>query len=238
LLEKSQTLIHEVAARLAEFAKVPFLKTKDFSHNIDFEFFCWVVECGGGPRGEARNFLRTLSDTKNTATTLLQQLEQVRGRLEEARNPNVKLPDWQEWWRRLLFSDHSADFGVLKHVQPQLVTDALNALSALTKALNHIAPLRAGRLRGTKAYPGLAELVFALEREALLQGGRFTLNKRDRKGSLIQAIDWLRAYCLSDQERKWLADCLPRANRHPVAMYESAIHRARVEARARRSHGN
>src|SRR5262249_61101738 len=106
-----------------------------------------MVECGGGPKGEARDFLRTLSDTKNTTTTLLQQLEQVRGRLEEAR------ADRREWWRQLLFTAHSADFGVLKHVQPQLLTEGLNPLYALTAALNKIAPLPPSRLPRTKPYP-------------------------------------------------------------------------------------
>jgi hypothetical protein len=231
------TFFKEIAARLAEFAKIPSPNAKEFFRKIDFYIITWVVECGGGPKGEARDFLRVLSDVRRTAAKLLQQLEKVHSRFEEARVPSASLPNKNEWWRQLLFKAHSADLGSLGYAQSEVLTEAMNALSALTAALNVMAPLHPGRHRGAEAYPGLAELVFGLECEARLLGGRFTLNKRYCKGTLIEALDWLRTCCVTKSEWKWIADLLPRPNRHPVAMYESALHRARTEAQTPRSPG-
>jgi hypothetical protein len=224
------TFFKGVAARLAEFAKIPSPNSENFFRKIDFYIICWVVECGGGPKREARDFSRVLSGIKGAATRLLHQLERVRCRLEEAR-ASAKLSDRQDWWTQLLFTAHSADLGVLKHAQSEVIAEAINALSALTASLNDMAPLRRGRLRGAEAYPGLAELVFGLEREARLMGGRFTLNKRYCKGTLIDALDWLRKCCLAESEWKWIAHRLPQPNQHPVAVYEAALHQARIEAR-------
>jgi hypothetical protein len=228
------SFFEQIATHLSKFAKVPAVNTEEFVHRIDFAIICWVVECGAKPQAEARNFLKSLADMNKTATKLMRQLERARHRLEEAQDKTAaaKRGDRHEWWKQLLFTAHAADFGIIRHARPELLAGTVNALSALTAALSEIKPLRRGRQRGASPFPGLAELVFSLESQARVVGGRFTLNKLHRKGTLIQALDWLRAYCLADLNSEWLANLLPRPHQHPVAVYEAAILRARVTARS------
>ncbi len=80
---------------------------------------------------------------------------------------------------------------------------------------------------GSRGYPGLSWLVFFLERSAHAAGGRFTLNKRDRKGSLLDALDLLRVHLLACTDLKSLANLIPLPSQHPIATYQRAINRAR-----------
>ena len=80
---------------------------------------------------------------------------------------------------------------------------------------------------GVRDYPGLRWLVFSLERNARALGGRFTLNKRNRKGSLLDALDLLRECLAACSDLNFLADLIPVSNKHPVTSYERALLRAR-----------
>jgi hypothetical protein len=108
-----------------------------------------------------------------------------------------------------------------------LAGDVLGRLSVLADLLYRY-PHKQGRPRGAKNYPGVETLVFILELGARKCNGRFTLDKRHGKGTLIQALDWLRAYCLDTPEWRWNADFLPPPGRHPLAVYETAIRKARA----------
>ena len=80
---------------------------------------------------------------------------------------------------------------------------------------------------GIRGYPGLSWLVYFLERSAHAAGGGFTVNKRDRKGSLLDALDLLRVHLLACPDLKPLANLIPLPSQHPCATYQRAISRAR-----------
>jgi len=119
--------------------------------------------------------------------------------------------------------------------------DALSALAiAAGKAgglmaakIGHQAPR--GRRKGTKEYFNLGALVYYLEFAAQHADGRFTYDKLNRKGSVVQALDLLKLHLDRKLEWKRLSEFLPRPGRHPLSMYEREITRARTEVARIRS---
>jgi len=86
-----------------------------------------------------------------------------------------------------------------------------------------------GALSEIDGYPGLAVLVFGLERAAQRAGGKLTVaRKHGEKGTLIDALEGLR---LRLERTDWgvsLADCLPSPDKHPITKYERIIRAARA----------
>jgi hypothetical protein len=78
-----------------------------------------------------------------------------------------------------------------------------------------------GRPVGAKGNPALSHLAFMLQLAALSAGGKFTLDKNTREGSLINALHLIRRH-LMVKER------LPAPGRHPVFAYQEALRMARV----------
>jgi hypothetical protein len=77
-------------------------------------------------------------------------------------------------------------------------------------------------------YPGLALLVFGLERAAQRAGGKFTVHrKHGEKGTLIRALEELRSRLVRTDWGVSLADCLPSPGKHPITKYERIIKAAR-----------
>jgi hypothetical protein len=86
-----------------------------------------------------------------------------------------------------------------------------------------------GRLAEIDGYPGLAVLIFWLERAAQRAGGKFTIHrKHGEKGTLIRALGELRNLLAMTDWGSSLAHCLPCPNKHPVAKYERIIADARL----------
>ena len=86
-----------------------------------------------------------------------------------------------------------------------------------------------GALSEIDGYPGLAVLVFALERAAQRAGGKFTVHrKHGEKGTLIRALDELRSRLVLTDWGVSLADCLPSPDKHPITKYERIIRAARA----------
>ena len=78
-------------------------------------------------------------------------------------------------------------------------------------------------------YPGLAVLVFGLERAAQRAGGKFTAHRKyAEKGTLIRALEELRSRLAATEWGVSLADCLPSFNKHPITKYERIIRAARA----------
>ena len=78
-------------------------------------------------------------------------------------------------------------------------------------------------------YPGLAVLVFGLERAAQRGGGKFTAHRKlGKKGTLIRALEELRSRLAATEWGVSLADCLPSFNKHPITKYERIIRAARA----------
>jgi hypothetical protein len=90
----------------------------------------------------------------------------------------------------------------------------------------HRAP---GALSEIVGYPGLAVLVFGLERAAQRTGGKFTVHrKHGEKGTLIRALEELRSRLVVTDWGVSLADCLPSPDKHPITKYERIIRAARA----------
>jgi len=78
-------------------------------------------------------------------------------------------------------------------------------------------------------YPGLAVLVFGLERAAQRGGGKFTAHRKlGKKGTLIRALEELRSRLAATEWGVSLADCLPSPDKHPITKYERIIRAARA----------
>ena len=77
----------------------------------------------------------------------------------------------------------------------------------------------------------LHALVFNLEQIAQSCGGRFTVDTKKCKGSMVQALDELRdelkKYLVKYPELASFASLLPLPGRHPVSAYERSISAAR-----------
>jgi hypothetical protein len=86
-----------------------------------------------------------------------------------------------------------------------------------------------GALSEIVGYPGLAVLVFGLERAAQRAGGKFTVHrKHGEKGTLIRALEELRSRLVQTDWGVSLADCLPSPHKHPITKYERIIRAARA----------
>jgi hypothetical protein len=225
------SIFEGIAAPLAKFAKIPPQKTEQFADHIEFSIICWVVNADFGSSRAARDFLGLLNDTRNTATRLQQKLKEAQRYLEERHRVGIRPMGGLEWWRRIFFTLNLADFGIAKPVQPDLVARAISVLSELTAALNKISRPR-GRRRGVKEYPGLEVLIFDLEQAARENGGGFTLDKRCRKGTIVDALNWLRAYCsgLEGELEKYL----PPRGRHSASQEPPMVTRLPARSSARR----
>jgi hypothetical protein len=86
-----------------------------------------------------------------------------------------------------------------------------------------------GALSEIVGYPGLAVLVFGLERAAQRAGGKFTVHRKHgiEKGTLIRALGELRNRLVRKDWGVSLAGCLPSPDRHPITKYERIIRTAR-----------
>jgi hypothetical protein len=86
-----------------------------------------------------------------------------------------------------------------------------------------------GALSEIDGYPGLAVLVFGLERAAQRAGGKFTVHRKlGEKGTLIRALEELRGRLVQTDWGVSLADCLPSPDKHPITKYERIIRAARA----------
>jgi hypothetical protein len=85
-----------------------------------------------------------------------------------------------------------------------------------------------GALSEIDGYPGLAVLVFGLERAAQRAGGKFTAHRKyAEKGTLIRALKELRSRLVLTDWGVSLAGCLPSPGKHPITKYERIIKAAR-----------
>ena len=90
-------------------------------------------------------------------------------------------------------------------------------------------PHARGALSEIDGYPGLAVLIFGLERAAQRARGNFTAHhKHGKKGTLICALEELRDRLVLTDWGISLADCLPSPDKHPITKYERIIRAARA----------
>jgi hypothetical protein len=101
-----------------------------------------------------------------------------------------------------------------------------------------VRPHQRGRPHGPRNFRNLPLLVIGFDRKARLFGGHFTLDKKLRKGSLLTALDDVRARLVANPRYQWLAAFLPPPDRHPVSTYERVlIRQGRFNRRSPKNQG-
>jgi hypothetical protein len=103
--------------------------------------------------------------------------------------------------------------------------DVIDAIGLIKCVFNLAVDAR----RHIKNYPSLGTLVYRLELAAQRSGGKLTAHRKNgAKGSLLEALDWLRAEILTRAADKphW-AECLPSEGQHPIPDYERVLRNAR-----------
>jgi hypothetical protein len=211
-------LVSDACPVFARLANVPASDSEAVEY-FDHALFSWIIS---SCRGDAY-LVGWLSDVKHKAVALHRQLEKVHHRLEET---NRLLEDGY------YDNDYNLDLAMLEYLQPAEIAHLLRNLSALTDALGHFTTQKRGRRRGVKRYPGLSELVYELASSAPPPNGFTVHRKLGAKGTLVQALDWLRDRLLASPDLKHLADLIPTRDKHPIAVYERASTRAREQEQA------
>jgi hypothetical protein len=115
---------------------------------------------------------------------------------------------------------------IFLRLMPSVISRVQRYLPRIIDSIRLAKPIdeRQGRPRGRKQYPGLAELISELELNAQFAGGGFGMpNKKLKKGRLIQALNWLRAFLAGSSDWSWLAAFLPIPEQHPFSVYEGAL---------------
>jgi hypothetical protein len=241
----SAAVPQQLRRRLAKLAKIPDSKANQFLGAVDEKIMVpWLRDIFLDPHMPAvTGACREISDAAIKLLRLLQALEDERGR----ELPGDLLAPWKR--EHVL---HFAAIGLkmqLRRTGTISTSDMLSSLPVLASAAKSAwrmnrSETRVGRPQRIKGYPGLNVLVFTLERSACLAGGGFTVNKRDRKGSLLDALDLLRANFLDRPDGTLLPDAqllpgvsgisthrlgllLPPLDRHPVSTYQRIMGGAR-----------
>jgi hypothetical protein len=171
------------------------------------------------------------SDLGSKALALDQQLLELEFQLD------LEKKDFRRDFENIA-SGHIVDFSLrLKNILAlarlsHSIADSRAALfivagEAETQELKLAQELGSKRGRGRRKGP-LPFLVNELELGARCANGGFTLDKKLRKGTLIQALDFLRARFLAEPKWSWVADFLPLPGHHPVSTYEYSIAEARA----------
>jgi hypothetical protein len=257
LVKNGKRFIHEqFIIELAKMAKIPDSKASKFKISEVLDGWFGFIS-GNINRSAEIDVLNKMINAANVLHRLLQTDEDKYRRRISARNPRRANEIMQKFARlRLLRSPRTA-MQVQKMLRPFEKDDllfsirvALNGLPlahgldckvdipgllerliVLIKVAKEVRKaatgVERGAPKGSRGYPGLYWLVCLLERSAYAAGGKFTVNKRDKKGSLLDALDLLRAQLLACPELKPLADLIPLPNQHPVATYRRAINDVR-----------
>jgi hypothetical protein len=229
---KHSHLILHLGEKLSEYANVkhPDAFIMFYQHALVH----WIEDIGGGPNGPKRYCKDDplIDRMRGDAKRLLKRLV-----LFEA------LPSFKDIYAPYLWSlSPQRRTNALSSAETALVEifnyeEAENLLSKIREAISLLVnwledASKEGRPRpsGTEmdGYPGLAALVFGLERAAQLGGGKFTAHRRHgEKGTIIQSLDELKRSLAMTDWGGSLADCLPSPGKHPVSKYEHLIRDAR-----------
>jgi hypothetical protein len=226
---------------LAKMAKVPNSKASKFK--ISEVLDGWFVFVSGNiNRSATIDVLNKMINAANVLHRLLQSFED-----EYRRQESMGWPQRRQTRRKLVQEmlhpskkeDLLFSIRVAMNVLPLVhgldckvdIPGLLERLFVLIKVARDVRKaetgVEKGAPKGSRRYPGLYWLVCLLERGAYAAGGKFTVNKRDKKGSLLDALDLLRAQLLACPELRPLADLIPLPNQHPVATYRRALYDVR-----------
>jgi hypothetical protein len=215
-------LMDEACVQFAQFAETPNRKPEEMYYFRN-AFSYWYVISAIDPR-----LKKLLLDVKRKALALynpLKQLEQLRDRGHQDLEQGTYKPD----------------IAILDRLKPVDVAHLLGTLSQLAdvaESLRHGPFSPAMPPNRARAYPGLSELVYHLEEAALMAGGAFFAHRKNGpKGSLVDALDWLRQRLQAGgRELEHLAHFLPLPGQHPIALYERNLKAARDQKAAQDLH--
>ncbi len=217
--------LQEIAQAFLLRARVPPTNHTKFSSFMHLLACVWI-DTVQHPRDASVEHL--VVDVRKKVSALSRQLEELLQGHEELINRFARRETQTIYLEEVdpsqpRFSAGAVNFDRLERSQPTAITCALTALVALDDFLGQVVYPSSGRRKGNKHYPGLEVLVWAMESAARHNRGKFTLNKRDRKGTLIEALNWLRAHCKAKPEWGFLADALPTPDKHPLSIYERVL---------------
>jgi len=236
---KHRHLLSHLDKRLTEHAKVKHPHV--FIGFYKLELANWIEDLGGGPNGTKLYFnipreeLELIDGMRRDAKRLLKRLalfEAVPG-FKDIYAPHLF---WLSPQRQTnAFSE--AETAVVEIFNYEEAEKLLSKIrEAISLLVNWLEDAREGgrpRPSGTEidGYPGLAALVFGLERAAQLAGGKLTAHRRHgEKGTIIEALDELKRSLAMTDWGGALADCLPSPGKHPVSKYEHLLRDARGKA--------
>jgi hypothetical protein len=197
-----EKLVSSVGHEFARLARIPAAYQKEFFLRVADNLEEWMRDVHW--KNNSCELLDCLNNTKHSAALLYRDLDRLRRHLEEK--------DGGESYRILL-------------LKPSVVSRMLRYLPAIIEAIHIMTPpQREGRPRGRKEYPGLADLISGLEASAQSAEGGFGIpNKKLKKGRLIEALDWLKAFLADNEQWSWVAQFLPAPGQHPLSVYEGAM---------------
>jgi hypothetical protein len=201
---KLDELVYRVAQEFARFARIPPVEENEFLLATTNTLTDWIVGVDW-EKNRDREFWDHLEKTKRDAATLCRDFECLRTSLKKVEH---------------------ADPGIFLRLMPSVISRVQRYLPYIIDGIRLAKPIdeRQGRPRGRKQYPGLAELISELEFNAQLAGGGFGMpNKKQKKGRLIKALDWLRAFLAGSNDWSSLAEFLPTPGQHPFSVYEGAL---------------
>jgi hypothetical protein len=233
----------QVIVRLANFAKIPNSETARFSDAVSDAFGRWLMS-QDDRRSSVVDVLDEVLDAANELRRLLQKLDDEHGRPRRfdsypSESLEILRKNFQPFKREdaLFVATGWLNAGLQMAQQPRKVNvaDFLGDLSIFivaTKKMKRAITGRAdsGRPLGVKKFPGLYRLVVMLEHAAQIAGGSFPLNKKEGKGPLLYALDWLRAEFLKRRETEWIGSLIPAPDQHPISTYARILSDARQAA--------
>jgi hypothetical protein len=225
-----------VAAKLTKLAGVQNSKAKQFSDDLLEIIVAWQAHaCRVIQAPSIVDLYNKVFYAANSLHRLLQEVKGARNAFRNGARVPIEHRALLEPLRKehvLLLASRQLIDGLRAAPRKISISDLLASLSVLAKVAKDEKKMMTsaqgrGRPRGIKNYPGLNRLIFELEYRARAADGGFHVNNRDRKGSMLDALDLLRTYFMNEPELNWLGPLLPPPDRHPVSTYQRIIKSAR-----------
>ena len=192
-------LARDVSTQFLRLARIPDSNAEEYRNAMSRVLREWMLDAVWVTQASKSHLHDLLPDVKHKAVALRRQLEDFRRLVWETAQRMAR-----SYLKPYTTDPRAHGYDDYGRFDVSVADPAIEALAALIGELDRFTSRR-GRSHGTKAYPGLSQLVSELEFVAQCHNGKFTFNKRHGKGTLIQALNWLRAFCLSEPEWTWMA---------------------------------
>lgn len=231
-----ELLVARVTEGFSNIAKVPEVNVDWFTANLVNEMARWLLVEARTRIGIGKSAIQFFDAIEKVAQYLRQALARIEPAYLEEQWTGEHSPS--VLGEEIYFLEFHLRLGDILSQSPQPSNvSALRATLAnvATAARNHrymiqddvgVHPKR-GRPRGPTRFRDLETLVFGLEFIARLAGGRFTLDRALGKGTLLDALDAMKARLHKEAEWSWIARFMPPPNKHSLSTYQRILGRAR-----------